>query len=504
MIGTTLRGIYHITAEIGRGGMAVVYKAEHTTMQRTVAVKIMDAHLVDKDTAFKERFLNEARVSFDLRHPNIINVLDAGEEDGVLFMAMDYIEGRTLKEMIESQGAIPLDKTNRILGGLAGALDLAHGQGLIHRDIKSSNVMIRNSDGEPVLMDFGIAKAAGGSRLTQTGLQIGTPEYMSPEQADGQSATRASDIYSLGIVAYEMLAGQVPFSTETPTATLLKHITTQAPPIRTLCPDLPQETENAILRAVAKDPDARYSSAGEFAAALLTEQQTQIPMPGAASPRPEPEQTRVLKPEPISTPPQEPASGIAQAPPAAYQPPAPANNNKTMLIMVAVIICVGLLSTLIALMVLNMSNRGRRVPAWQEHETGRTKQDETAKHEQEKTDESATEEAVPEQPTPVQPAPVQPPPVQPTPVQPPPVQPAQSTGGSGYRIQVGSFLNKASADNYARKVTNATGRQMIVVGEYYKGNTWYRVKGPAFASRYDAERMKREFENMGYVVYLQD
>ena len=271
MQGKVLGGKYQITELIGQGGMASVYMAEHLSMQRTVAVKVMEPLLVSKDPTFKERFMNEARTSFDLRHPNIINVFDVDEDDGVLFMVMDYIQGLTLKDMIEQRGPLPIGEAQQILKGVASALDFAHGKGLIHRDIKSSNIIIRSEDGQPVLMDFGIAKAAQSQKLTQTGINIGTPEYMSPEQADGRPATRASDIYALGIVAYEMLTGRVPFSTETPTATLLKHITAQPQPPRTRQPGIPHEAENAVLRALAKLPDQRYASAGEFINALGTE-----------------------------------------------------------------------------------------------------------------------------------------------------------------------------------------------------------------------------------------
>lgn len=265
---TKIRDVYEIKELIGTGRFAKVYRAEHLFMKRDVAVKIVDPALVSSDPTLIRRFLSEAQVSFDLRHNNIVTVHDVGEENGLLFMVMEYIDGDPLEEIIKSKGPLPLDQVLDILSGIGSALDYAHEAGLIHRNVKSSNIFIKKLDNRPILVDFGIAKVASSQALTQVGFQAGTPEYMSPEQANGDAATKLSDLYALGIVAYEMLTGNVPFKANTPAVTLFQQLTHIAPSVTEIRKDIPGYVADAITRMLSKNPMERYQSAADFVAAL--------------------------------------------------------------------------------------------------------------------------------------------------------------------------------------------------------------------------------------------
>jgi formylglycine-generating enzyme required for sulfatase activity/serine/threonine protein kinase len=270
----TLRtiGKYELLEEIGCGGFAVVYKARDTTLDRIVALKVLHPHWVT-DPHFATRFRQEARAAANLRHPNIVTVHDTGEADGQLYIAMAYLPGRTLQDLLEEQGALPLEAALPILEQLADALDYAHAQGVIHRDVKPLNVMVEDATRGPraTLMDFGLVKALESSTaLTSQGTLLGSPEYMAPEQADPNRHAEigpATDRYALGIVAYRMLAGRVPFPGNTP-GTLNAHLNLDVPDPRHFVQDLPPDVTAALLTMLAKAPTDRFSTASAFVTRL--------------------------------------------------------------------------------------------------------------------------------------------------------------------------------------------------------------------------------------------
>lgn len=270
LIGYTL-GRYRLIERLGRGGMADVYKAYQPGLDRYVAVKVMHPHLADQPE-FITRFEREARAVARLRHSNIIQVFDFDVQDEWYFMVMEYVEGsHTLKELLSELNLcgeqLAWSQTLAIIAKVADALDYAHHQGMIHRDIKPSNILMPALD-HPLLGDFGIARLAGLSGLTATSVSIGTPSYMSPEQGQGETATEQSDIYALGIVLYECLAGQPPYDADTPFSVILKHINAPLPLPRTVVPDLPEEVERIVMKSLAKNPADRYASAAKMRDAL--------------------------------------------------------------------------------------------------------------------------------------------------------------------------------------------------------------------------------------------
>jgi tetratricopeptide (TPR) repeat protein/tRNA A-37 threonylcarbamoyl transferase component Bud32 len=264
LIGQTLGG-YRILEQIGRGGMATVYKAFQPSLDRNVAIKVLPAYYAEQDETFLKRFRIEARAVARLRHPNILMVHDYGEQDGITFIAMEYVEAGTLTERLGRP--MPLPEVEVLLRQVAAALEYAHEQGIIHRDVKPSNILLPKPDW-PLLTDFGLAKIVGGAQLTQTGTIAGTPAYMSPEQGRGEKLDHRTDLYSLGIVLYEMATGLVPFKAETPMAVIVKHITEPLPLPRAINPDLSEAVERVILKALAKDPADRFAQAGEMAQAF--------------------------------------------------------------------------------------------------------------------------------------------------------------------------------------------------------------------------------------------
>jgi serine/threonine protein kinase len=266
MIGRTL-GNFRIVDQAGVGGMATVYKAFDPNTDRYVAIKILPEYHA-KDPEFTERFRREAKAVAMLEHPHIIPVFTYGEAEGITYLVMRYLDTGSLADRIK-QGPLPLQEASRILNQLASALDYAHKQGVIHRDIKPSNVLL-DKEGNAYLTDFGIAKIVDAAiDLTGSGMMVGTPQYMSPEQCRGEkNITSASDIYSLGIVLYEMLTGRSPFVAETPLAVIQMHLNEPLPLPRKLRPDLPEIIENIILKALAKDPAARYATCSDMASAL--------------------------------------------------------------------------------------------------------------------------------------------------------------------------------------------------------------------------------------------
>ena len=257
-------GPYRIINQIGKGGMATVYKAYQASVDRYVAIKVLPSQLAES-REFATRFQQEARIIAKLEHPHILPVFDYGESDGVSYFVMRYLEAGTLKDRMEAGRPLPLNEIDKLFTQLAEALSYAHSHGIIHRDLKPANALI-DSQGNVFLTDFGIAKLleSASPRLTQTDAIMGTPAYISPEQAQGHPVDQRSDIYSLGIILYEMVTGSVPFVAETPLAVLFKHISDPLPPPSLVKPDIPRTIEQIILKALAKDPRDRFATAAEF------------------------------------------------------------------------------------------------------------------------------------------------------------------------------------------------------------------------------------------------
>ena len=262
--GMTL-GPYRVIERIGRGGMASVHRAYHPGLDRYVAIKVLPDFFAD-DPGYRERFQQEARSVARLKHPNILEVSDFGYEEGLAYLVLELVEGGTLQDRVGSP--MELREVVLILEQLAGALDHAHAHGILHRDLKPSNILL-HKDGTPVLADFGLARMAGSlRRLTSSGTVMGTPEYMSPEQAADEPIGPASDLYSFAVVAYEMLTGRVPFGADTPAAVLLSHVTKPMPSTRELRGELSAHIEEVLRRALAKRPEDRFQTAAAFVAAL--------------------------------------------------------------------------------------------------------------------------------------------------------------------------------------------------------------------------------------------
>ncbi len=258
-------GQYQILERIGRGGMATVYRAHHSALARDVAIKVLPDFFAEY-AEYRERFQQEALSVARLRHPNILQVFDYGRAGGVTYLVMQLVEGGTLADRLGH--ALDIQEAVAILKPLAGALDHAHSYGVLHRDIKPSNILI-HKDGTPLLADFGLAKMTDSMRrITASGIVMGTPEYMSPEQAAGEPIGPASDLYSFAIVAYEMLTGRVPFVADTPAAVLLSHVNKSMPPVRELVGELLRHVEDTLRRGLAKAPQDRYATAVEFVEAL--------------------------------------------------------------------------------------------------------------------------------------------------------------------------------------------------------------------------------------------
>jgi len=265
LIDSLLDGRYRVVRKLGTGGMANVYLAEDQELGRRVAIKLLDERHA-QDEQFVERFRREAESAAGLSHPNVVSIYDRGETEGTYYIAMEYLEGKTLKELLVSRGPTPvrvaIDYTRQILS----ALDFAHRSGIVHRDIKPHNVVVA-PDGRLKVTDFGIARS-GSSQMTEAGSIIGTAQYLSPEQAQGKPVSPASDLYSVGVVLYEMLTGSVPFTGDTALEIAMKHLNTVPAPPSTKRPpgigEVPHELDLVVLRALAKDPADRYENAREM------------------------------------------------------------------------------------------------------------------------------------------------------------------------------------------------------------------------------------------------
>jgi serine/threonine-protein kinase len=276
LVGQTLAGKYLIEQLIKRGGMGAVYRGKHVMMDKTVAIKVLRPSLAGDDDVVA-RFSREAKAASRISHPHAVSVTDFGEaENGVVFLVMEYLDGHTLKDIIRSEGPMPLGRAAEIIRQVSGALDAAHKQGVVHRDLKSDNIMLSQTNGGDwaKVLDFGIAKiqqpeGVRDNDITAANLVIGTPQYMSPEQCSQTTSIDArSDVYSLGVIVYEMLAGRVPFTGASPTVIMMKQVQDSPPSILETHPDLPASVDALIDRALAKHPVDRFQTAGELSEAL--------------------------------------------------------------------------------------------------------------------------------------------------------------------------------------------------------------------------------------------
>src|SRR4051794_12890956 len=261
---------YEVDAEIGRGGMGVVYRAKDRRLKRTVAIKVLPPELAFR-SEIKTRFLREAETAAQLNHPNIVDIYAVDEMENIVFFVMAYITGDNLAKRLHDHGTLSCDETRRTLRDVADALAYAHERGVIHRDIKPDNILIDAGSGRPMVTDFGIARAIsdGDSRLTATGIAIGTPTYMSPEQAAGERTIDGrSDLYSLGILGYQMLTGEPPFIANSTPAILVKHISERPIPVEQRRADVPRELSRIVMTLLEKDPAARFPSAAALVNSL--------------------------------------------------------------------------------------------------------------------------------------------------------------------------------------------------------------------------------------------
>ena len=275
MVGKILAERYEIIEKIAEGGMARVYRGRDLLLKRTIAVKVLKDQMTG-DAAFIRRFEREAQSAAALSHPNIVNIYDVGEEDGTYFMVMEYVEGLNLKHYIREKGKLSAIEAVSIARQIAEALEKAHNAGVVHRDIKPQNILF-SSDGKIKVTDFGIAIAGDGVTVTVGDEIIGTVQYISPEQAKGELADQQSDLYSLGVVIYEMVTGKVPFGGESPVSVAMKHIQDHIVPPRVLSEDLPGALEQIIMKAVEKDKANRYASAAEILEDLQQALENQLP-----------------------------------------------------------------------------------------------------------------------------------------------------------------------------------------------------------------------------------
>lgn len=292
-------GRYEIGPLIGQGGMAQVYKGRHPALKRDVAIKLIHNHLATGE-GFIERFQREAQLVAALRHPNIVQVYDLDMDMGVYYMVMEFIDGPTLAAQLEGKrrqnSLLSLEQVVELMLVLCSALDYAHTQGMVHRDVKPGNVMF-TSTGQPVLTDFGLAKIVGATSQTASGLVLGTPMYMSPEQAKGESGDARSDIYALGVMLFELATGRVPFQGDTPLSVVFKHVNEPLPSAKMVNARVPDSIEQIIVEATQKIPSHRYQTCAQLAVDLRRAQ------PSLENPVAQPLPTPAPAPVPEAAPP---------------------------------------------------------------------------------------------------------------------------------------------------------------------------------------------------------
>ncbi|MDX1521288.1 MAG: serine/threonine-protein kinase, partial [Anaerolineae bacterium] len=324
---------YELIESLGQGGMAEVYKAYQPGLERFVAIKLMHRHLASS-ADFIDRFKREARSIGQLQHPHIMQVIDFDVADSIYYLVMGYIQGETLSDYLEKQGAIPVNQALSIAGQLADAVDYAHGYGMIHRDIKPGNIMFRDdTHTHAILTDFGMARLVDQAKLTLSGTLVGTPAYMSPEASRGEPVDERGDVYSLGVVLYEMLTGTTPYTGDTAVAIIVKQATQPLPPPREIFPGIPEPVEYVVMKALEKDPADRFQSAADFRDAL---ERVQVVARGDMPTLIEPldqydddddDATILTVQRPVSV----AAPAIPQPPPMPQTPPAPATPSPSAL-----------------------------------------------------------------------------------------------------------------------------------------------------------------------------
>ena len=278
---------YRIEERIGRGGMGLVYRAEHLNLRRRAAIKIIAPELAEA-SGFRERFNREARIAAALQHPNIVTVYDAGEESGLLYLAMQYIEGSDLSAVLRSQGRLRPYRAIDVCRQVAAALDAAHAQGLIHRDVKPANVLIEGRTA--FLTDFGLTKRIEGTRtqLTKAGDVVGTIHYVAPEQIEGHRVDARTDVYSLGCLLYHCLSGELPFARDTDVAVIYAHLSEEPPRLTSVRPELPGGLDAVIAKALEKAPERRFQSCADLMSAARAVIDAAGPLSDTATPRPVP------------------------------------------------------------------------------------------------------------------------------------------------------------------------------------------------------------------------
>jgi serine/threonine-protein kinase len=281
MIGTVLSGRYKLEAKLGSGGMSTVYLARDTTLDRQVAVKVMHREMSEQADQL-ERFRQEARAVAKLSHPNVVAVIDAGEDGGHPYIVFEYVEGETLKQRINRVGALDAQEALAYAIEVARGLTVAHARNMVHRDIKPQNVLI-DSEGRAKLTDFGISRQLEQDGMTATGRVLGTTDYVAPEQAMGHPVDQRSDIYSLGVVLYEMLVGAVPFSADSQVGVAMKHVNEELPDVQQRRPELSAAAAMVVERATAKDPAERYREVGEMIDDLSTALEVEAARAGSAT-----------------------------------------------------------------------------------------------------------------------------------------------------------------------------------------------------------------------------
>jgi eukaryotic-like serine/threonine-protein kinase len=268
MIGTVLSGRYRLEAKLGSGGMSTVYLARDTTLDRPVAVKVMHREMSEQADQL-ERFRQEARAVAKLSHPNVVSVIDAGEDGGYPYIVFEYVEGETLKARINRIGALDVQEALAYAIEIARGLTMAHARKMVHRDIKPQNVLI-DAEGRAKLTDFGISRQLEQDGMTATGRVLGTTDYVAPEQAMGRGADQRSDIYSLGVVLFEMFTGEVPFAADSQVGVAMKHVNEELPDVQAIRPELSAASALVVERATSKDPEKRYADIGEMIDDLST------------------------------------------------------------------------------------------------------------------------------------------------------------------------------------------------------------------------------------------